>query len=184
MARRKAQSHPVPKTLAEATELASDYVAVDRRILEAQLSAEIAIDAIKAVRDAKIAEARAAQTSWFTALKAWWEAGGMELAGKKRSAELAGATLGIRRTPPAVKFGRGVKPDAIITWLKTSGWSKAADLVRTKVELDKAAIIKCVAESQGEEDLLAEQGVTVVQVDEFFIDTGLDPAAIRQTLES
>ena len=52
------------------------------------------------------------------------------------------------------------------------------------MELDKQAIIKCVEDSQGEEDMLAEQGVTVVQVDEFFIDCSLDESAVRERLGS
>lgn len=81
-----------------------------------------------------------------------------------------------------MKFARGVKADDIVAWLKGVRWSKASQLLRTKVELDKQAIIKCVADSQGEEDMLAEQGVSVVQDDEFFIDAGIDEAALRASL--
>ncbi|MCB2061630.1 MAG: host-nuclease inhibitor Gam family protein [Novosphingobium sp.] len=180
MTRRKDMAHPVPQTLAEATELLQDYVALDRRILAARLRAEQEIDRIKAERDREIGQYQEAQGSWFPALKAWWEAGGKELAGRSRSAELAGAKIGIRLTPPKVKLKRGVKVEDVIAWLRSVEWSRAPQLLRTKVELDKAAIIKSVADSQGEEDLLAEQGVTVVQDDEFFIDTALDEDAVKK----
>lgn len=184
MARRKAAAHPVPQTLAEATELVADYVAIERRILEMQISAQIDIDRIKAERDLEIARLKGEQEGWFPALKAWWEAGGKTLAGRKRSADLAGVKLGIRRTPPAVRFARGVKLETVIAAIKAMRWSKESQVLRTKTELDKAAIIKCVAESQGEEDMLAEIGITVVQIDEFFVDAGLDAAVLRQQMEA
>ncbi len=182
MSRRKQAALAVPASQEDAQALCAEYVATERKLLELRLGYEMRIDRLKADRDRVLALAGAEQQGRFAALKAWWEAGGKALAGKRRSAELAGASIGVRKTPPAVKFAKGVKAEDIIAWLKKVRWSKASQLLRTKVELDKQAIIKCVEDSQGEEDMLAEQGVTVVQVDEFFIDCGLDEAAIRQRL--
>lgn len=182
MSRRKQAALPVPASQTEAAELCTEYVQDERRMLELRLGYELQIDKLKAERDVVLTGIAARQQHRFAALKAWWEAGGRGLAGRNRSAELAGAKIGIRTTPPAVKFARGVKADDIIVWLKKVRWSKASQLLRTKVELDKQAIIRCVADNQGEEDMLADQGVTVVQIDEFYIDCGLDEAAIRQRL--
>lgn len=62
-----------------------------------------------------------------------------------------------------------------------SGCDGKARFIRTKVELGRAAIIKHF----GEPDVastLGRAGVSVVQVDEFFIDTQLDEAAARTKL--
>ncbi len=182
MTRRKDTAHPVPQTEAEARELVNDYVALDRRVLAARLRAEQEIDRIKAERDREIAQYQGAQASWFAAIKAWWEAGGKALAGRGRSAELAGAKIGIRLTPPKVKLARGVKVEAVVFWLGSIRWSRAKEFRRTKVELDKPAVIKAV---QTEADIRAtfeKQGLTVVQDDEFFIDSGLDEDSLRKEL--
>lgn len=90
MARRKGGALSVPATTGEATELLIEYVRGEHCALETRLGAEIEIDAIKARRDAVLGELSAVQQTRFAALKAWWEAGGKSLAGKRRSAELAG----------------------------------------------------------------------------------------------
>lgn len=108
------------------------------------------------------------------------EAGGKALAGKRRSAELAGASIGIRLTPPAVKFARGVTAATIVAWLgRVVG---GAAFLRTKIELDRPAVIKALGEGAPMAGPLQEQGVRIEQVDEFYIDCGLDEAAIRQRL--
>lgn len=182
MARTKQAALAVPGTRAEAVELTAAYVAADRRMLELKVGYQLQIDALKIERDRILAGLATEQQTRFAALKAWWEAGGKALAGRGRSAAVAGALIGIRKTPPAVRLAKGVRAEDVIAWLKTVEWSKAALLLRTKVELDKPAIIKCVTDSQGEEDLLAEVGVTVEQADEFFIDTGLTEEDARQRL--
>ena len=182
MARRKQAALEVPASAAEAEVLIADYVATERQALVMALNYEMQIDKLKSERATILALIEADQKPVFAALKAWWEAGGKAAAGGLRSAELAGAKIGVRLTPKSVKFARGVTAAKVVDWLKTVKWSKASELLRTKVELDKAAIIKCVVDSQGEEDMLAEIGVSVVQTDEFFIDAGLDEEAMRKTL--
>ena len=176
MARRKQAALDVPASTDEARELTQAYVETERRIALARLTAEQVIDQVKAERDALLAELTAPQAGRFAALKAWWEAGGKDIAGKKRSAELAGASIGIRTTPPAVKLAKGVKADAILTWLRGIRWRHASRFIRTKFELDKEAIIKAA----GEIDVgvvFLKQGLTVVQTDEFFIDCRIEEPA-------
>lgn len=182
MARRKKQSVHVPASRTEAEDMLRDYVRLERDALEERLVAERAIDQVKAVRDGILTDIEAERASLFEGLKAWWEAGGAaEVAGRKRSAELAGATLGIRKTPPAVKFARKVKAADVLAWLRTLRWSRVRDFVRVKHELDKQAIIKAVL---AERDIAqAFSGhLTVEQVDEFFIDAGLDEEAARKKI--
>lgn len=182
MARRKQEAAHAPSDAAEATLMIGEFVAIDRDIALEKLAAAAAIDKIEAQRDARLAELQAQAKPLFAGLKAWWEAGGKdELAKGKRSAEVAGAKIGIRLTPPAVKLKRGVKADDIVAWLKTHRWMWAKGFLRTKVALDKQAVIKAVQADEKIAIHLANH-LTVQQADEFFIDTGLDEDALKKEL--
>lgn len=174
MTRRKQTAAPAPANAAEATLMIGEFVAIERdRALE-RLAAEAAIDRIKQQRDDRLRELEAQAQPLFAGLKAWWEAGGKdELAKGRRSAEVAGAKIGIRLTPPAVKLKRGVKLGDVVTWLGSIRWARAKDFLRTKTELDKQAVIKAVQSDQQIAEAFAAR-LTVEQADEFFIDTGLD----------
>lgn len=182
MPRRKDNAAPAPATSAEATLMIGEYVAIERDKALARLAAEAAIDRIKAQRDAELRELEAQAQPLFAGLKAWWEAGGKdELAKGKRSTEVAGAKIGIRLTPPAVKPKRGVKSADVVTWLRSLRWARAKDFLRTKIELDRQAVIKAVqADAEIAEKFAAY--LTVEQADEFFIDTGLDEDELRKEL--
>lgn len=181
MARRKQVAlADVPQTTEAAIALLDEYRKVERQSMVDRLVADALINETKTQLAARLAEREPLQKDRFAALKAWWEAGGKDMAGKKRSAELAGATLGIRLTPPAVKFRKGVTAKSIVDWLGLVFGGKG--FLRTKVELDKPAVIKALQEAAPMAGPLTERGVTVVQKDEFFIDTGLDEAVIAAEL--
>ena len=146
MGRKKQAALDVPGSAEEAALLAAEYVSIEREALKLRVGTEIAIDMVKVDRDRALAAMLAGQPERFAALKAWWEAGGKVLAGKRRSAELAGAQIGIRTTPHSVKFAKGVKAAAIVTWLREHRWSRAKEFLRAKYELDKEAIIKVARE--------------------------------------
>lgn len=180
MPRRKDTAAPAPADAAEATLMLGEYVAIDREIALERLAAAAAIDKIAAQRDARLAELQAQAQPLFAGLKAWWEAGGKEeLAKGKRSAELAGAKIGIRLTPPKVKLTRGVKLGDVVTWLGSLRWARAKDFLRTKTELDKQAVIKAVLVDAKTAETFAAH-LTVVQADEFFIDTGLNEDELKK----
>ncbi len=182
MARRKKEAVHVPANRAEAEDMLRDYVKLERDALEERLLAERVIDHIKVARDALLTDIEAERASLFEGLKAWWEAGGsVEVAGRKRSAELGSVTIGIRKTPPAVKLARKVKTADVIAWLKGLRWSRASEFLRVKTELDKPAIIKAVNADPEVAETFAGR-LTVEQVDEFFIDAGLDEEAARKAI--
>lgn len=184
MSRRKGQALNVPGSAEEAVALIGAYVAGERVALDARLRTETAIDRLKGDRDAVLAAIDAEQKTRFSQLKAWWEAGGSAAARGRRSAELAGARLGTRITPPALKLPKGravaeVMSD-LMAWL-------GGDFIRTRHELDKPAIITALRKQLGEDApveqlhdrrvLADELKLSVVQKDEFFIDCGLERAA-------
>lgn len=182
MSRRKSQALAVPGSADEAVVLIESYVSAERVALDVRLRTERAIDALKGDRDAVLVAIEGDQKTRFAALKAWWEAGGMEAAKGKRSADLAGVVLGVRLTPPKVKFAKGFSDKIVLLWLAGVRWSRAKDFRRTKVELDKPAIIKAVQAEEQVRNTFAKQGLTVVQTDEFFIDCGLDEADVAKEL--
>jgi phage host-nuclease inhibitor protein Gam len=182
MARRKQEAAPAPTTTAEATEMLSRFVAIERQKLLERLGAEAKIDGIEFLRDRKIAMLNEEAAPLFAGLKAWWETSGKaDLAKGKRSSDLAGAKIGIRLTPPKVKPRRGVKLADIVTWLQKLRWARKKEFLRPKVELDKQAIIKAV---MADPKIAArfEAHLTVEQTDEFFIDTGLDEEALKKEI--
>lgn len=180
MTRRKKTSINAPSNAAEAALMIGEYVQIDRDRMLEQLAAETAIDAIKLQRDTAVAALDAQAADLFEGLKAWWEAGGKDdLAKGKRSADLGGAKIGIRLTPAAVKLNRGVKAAAVVVWLKGLRWTRAKDFLRTKTELDKQAVIKAVQADEAIATRFAKH-LTIRQIDEFFIDTGLDEDALRK----
>lgn len=182
MSRRKGQALAVPGSADEAVALIERYVSAERIALDVRLRTEGAIDVLKGDRDAVLVAIEAEQKARFASLKAWWEAGGMEAAKGKRSAELAGAMLGVRLSPPKVKFAKGFSDKIVLLWLAGLRWSRAKEFRRIKVELDKPAIIKAVQAEDQVRDTFAKQGLTVVQTDEFFIDCGLDEADVAREL--
>lgn len=184
MARRKAAAIDVPATAEEALAVIEHYVILERALLEERLYAEGELDRIKAERDARMTGIEAQRRELYSALKSWWEAGGArDVAGRKRSAEFGGAKIGVRLTPPAVKFSRGVKEGAIVDWLKSIRWSEASRFLRRPpAKLDKAALIKSAHDDDHVRQIFEGKGVTVEQVDEFFIDAGLDEEAVRTEL--
>ena len=182
MARRKKISVNAPTSAAEATVMIGEYVAIERDKALERLAAEAAIDRVKQQRDEKLRELEAVAADLFEGLKAWWEAGGKdELAFGKRSGQIGGAKIGIRLTPPAVKLKRGVKLGDVVAWLGSIRWARAKDFLRTKIELDRQAVIKAVQADDAVAETFARH-LTVEQTDEFFIDTGLDEDELKKEI--
>lgn len=180
MPRRKNTAVTAPSDASEATLMIGEYIQIERDAALERLAAEDAVDRIKQQRDIRLRELEAQAADLFAGLKAWWESGGKdELAKGKRSAEIAGAKVGIRLTPAAVKLKRGVKAAAVVSWLAGLRWARAKDFLRTKTELDKQAVIKAVQADEAVARRFADH-LVIQQVDEFFIDTGLDEDALRK----
>lgn len=168
--RRKAAALAVPETEAEAVAMLDQYVKDERTIRVAREACDRMVSQYQASRDSMIAEYEPAQKLRFAALKSWWEAGGKARAGAKRSADMAGAKIGFRVAPPTVVLDKGKTVAAVIAWLSRSAWCKT--LLRSTPTLDKPAIIKAAREQPLLRVALADEGVRVVQADEFFIETG------------
>lgn len=180
MPRCKQEAIDVPASRAEAEQMIGEYAALERTRLLEELAADEAIAEIKEQLATRRREIEAEAKPLFAGLKAWWEAGGKdELARGKRSAELGAAKIGIRKTPPAVKFARKVKLADVVSWLQGLRWRRAKEFLRVKVTLDKEAVIKAIRADAKVEKTFADK-LSVVQIDEFFIDAGLDAETVKK----
>lgn len=177
MARRKGKAVEVPQTTEAAHAVLAAFIADDRRMLETRLFYQRQQDRLKQELADVLAPVQLEQAARFAQLKAWWEAGGRQAAGKARSAELLGAKIGFRLGMPRMVL-KGLKADDLIAWLRSRRWSKAQLFLRTKTTIDKEAIIKHLRADDDVIKVLTPLGVSVVQEDEFFIDTGLDEEAV------
>lgn len=170
-ARRKQQAVDVPATRAEADALVREYALAEHKAGAVRGFADVQIAKSKADRDAILAMIETEQSAIFARLKAWWEATGKDEAGLRRSLDIDGTQIGLRLTTPKLGFVGKLKEFDALTILRRMGWRQ---FIRTKEDVDKAAIIRAFGVSEPNEreaaelDVLAET-FTVTQKDEFYI---------------
>lgn len=185
--RRKAPRLEAPTTTNDAAELIGRYLRVTATIEAHKLEtieAHRQIDEIRAILTNPLEEEAKAL---FLQLRTWWAVAANELTdGKRKSVELAGAQIGERTTPPALKLPTGMTADDAVAIVKALGLDYTADALRIKATLDKAVLVKLLLTSPhaAPAEQLAERGFTVVQRDEFFIvrvgSEDPDPAIIAE----
>lgn len=151
-------------------------------------AAQIQREKLVAKRDGKIAAITAEFASDIeglgstidnnlTLIEQWADANAAEF-GDARSIVIGGARLGFRLGNPAVKALGKLTFKAIIAGLQKLGDSLAQKYLRTKVELDKDALLATgrLLESTDEdtraqaENELAQVGVEIVQAETFYLD--------------
>lgn len=164
MARHKAPAQTAPQTLEDATCLLDRYALLAAGLEQLKADANAAVAAIRAEADNRATAFAIEMKAIFNQLKPWWAVAGTELTdGKRKSIELGGCLIGQRMSTPRLSFD-GDDREAIGR-LETAGWD---DLIRTKVELDKPAILKLLASDQA--DFITALGFSAKQREEFFID--------------
>lgn len=181
MARRKAPPQSAPSTLPEAIAIIERYLGIDAEIAALAADADTAIATIQSARDTLIAPLKAETDDLFLQLRAWWAVAAPDMTkGARKSIELAGALIGERTTPPALKLPKGMTTnDAIKGLLEWLG----GDFVVTSNRLDKPAILRALRAEEGVEDpdddavliwhrkvLVEKLGLIADQREEFFID--------------
>jgi phage host-nuclease inhibitor protein Gam len=176
MARRKGAAVDAVQSKEEAATLLGRY---------AELAGEIdGINAERAVRialidkdaDERIARREEEQKALFARLKPWWAVAGGDVAPGKRSAELGSCQIGVRLSTPKLLFGTAADEAAAISTLQGLRWSRAREFLRTKVTLDKPALLKELA-GGADAAQLVKLGFAARQKEEFFI----QPLAPKQS---
>ena len=118
-ARRKAAARQAPASVEEATVLLGEYASISARaeVIAAQYDHHIA--ALKAERDAVLTPLQVEVRSIFDQLRTWWPTAREALTqGKRRSVMLAGAEIGERRAPPALKLPKGWTMAQAVAWAR------------------------------------------------------------------
>lgn len=135
----KAVAIAVPSSQAEAEQLLADIGRLQRQVVKTEAEMNDVLISIKDKFE-KLAQPLNEQIETkFQALHFWAEANRHELLkGKLKTVRLSTGELLWRNTPPAVKFKKGVKVDAIVAALKAA---KLNDLVRVVEEVNKEAIL-------------------------------------------
>ena len=168
-ARRKQQAVDVPATRAEADALVRDYARIEHYAGMVRGIADERIAEAKTNRDRELATLETEQSAIFARLKAWWETTGKDEAKDKRSLDIDGTQIGLRKTTPKLTLLNKMKDVDVLGWLTGKGLNQ---FIRTKSEIDKPGVIKALGERQGCSASLAgllDETFAVTQKDEFFI---------------
>ncbi len=171
-ARRKSPRQLAPQTIEEATEMLGKYMQLLGYAEQAKADADVSIQAVQTARDGLIAPVEQQIKEYFKQLRAWWAVAKDQMTdGKRKSVELSGCLIGERTGMPSLKLPPGMKVDEFVKAIEDA-FDQTEDLLRTKVSLDKQAIIKTM---RGDADNPVNQklrgmGASVKQSDEFFID--------------
>jgi phage host-nuclease inhibitor protein Gam len=130
-----------PKSKGAATAMLERFARVDAAIGGIEDERNAAIGRVNAEADAALAPMITERDAIRDKLTVWWREAGHALAdGKRKSIELGGCMIGSRAGKPSL----GIDGDeaVIITALQRRDW--AAPLLRTKVSIDKAAVLKSI----------------------------------------
>jgi phage host-nuclease inhibitor protein Gam len=168
MSRRKAEFVQIMRTVEEAAACANDYALLSADIAAINAERLLRKAEIDADCDERISHRSGQLKNMFMRLQAWWEAGGSEVAGKLRSADFGGVKIGVRTNPPSLKLPKGQTAKTIVPWLYDK--IKSCEWFRTTIVLNKDAMIAHLKDPECA-PLATALGFSLVQKDEFFIDT-------------
>lgn len=176
-ARRKAPALAAPATLEEAKAMLARYGALSAGAQVIRAHTEDIVAELREREAEQLAPPEAELRQIFAALKTWWAVAGAEIAGKRRSAELAGVEIGIRRSPAALKLPKGLTMKALIQAMLGKG---LIGWLRIKYELDRPGIVATITGNPAHD--LSKMGFEAVAKDEFFI--ALRPLESAKTEET
>ena len=140
MTRSRSPAQRAPQSKEAAIELLEQYAQSSASLAIINANRESALASTNAVADLLAAPLVAEMKEIVKQLKPWWASSFEELtAGKRKSIDLGGCTIGYRINPPSVGHSHGTDADAVIV-LQASAYSE--QLVRVGYSLDKPAILK------------------------------------------
>lgn len=85
-----------PTNLTQAAALLGHYAEVDAQLAEVEASRKVALARINTEADAEVARLAAELDDLAKRLQPWWDANGSDHAGKRKSAQISGCTIGYR----------------------------------------------------------------------------------------
>lgn len=163
-ARRRAPALAAPSSIEEAKTMLARYALLSAQADGVKAEADRAVATAREIEAEQLAPLEVELRQIFAALKTWWAVAGAEIAGKRRSAELAGVEIGIRRSPPALKLPGKLTTKALIQAMVQKG---LIGWLRIKYELDRPGIVATITGNPAHD--LSKMGFEAVSKDEFFI---------------
>ena len=153
------------ETREELEQVCGEYATavIDRDRLTADLDAKI--NALRKEYEPALAACAETADGLFADLQAWavLHPGEFE---KTKSLDLLHATIGMRTSPPAVKQMKGVKIEHSLILLRNA---KREDFIRTKLEIDKDAILGRYAADKETAKELKTFGLCIEQEESFYV---------------
>ncbi|MEK9753266.1 MAG: host-nuclease inhibitor Gam family protein [Rhodospirillaceae bacterium] len=167
---------PVLRTRAEMENTVAKIAILknEETVIKAQIDAQVI--AIKEKFEDRLGEIQELLGLHMEAAEVWADTNPGEFA-KRKSIDMVHGLVGFRTGTPKLKTARGYTWDKVLDLLK--GLPEFADYIRTKVDVDKAAIIND-REQLGPEGL-KRMAVKVVQEEAFFIEPKLNEQENRIT---
>ena len=143
-----------PRSLQAATRMLERYAELDGELATVEACRSESMAAINATADAQAAPLLKEIGGIAAALEQWWQKSSAELTdGKRKSIELGGCMIGTRSSRPSLTIA-GEEKD-VVALLSGLRWAKP--LLRVKVSLDKATLLKAL---DGKHSVvLAEMGI-------------------------
>lgn len=164
-----------PKTLPAATRMLERYAIASLALADIESSRSFAIAAANAEADHSAGPLIKELTDLETALEPWWNGPGKDLAGGKKSVQLGGCMVGIRKGKPSLAH-TFPKDDDAATALLSTRYKKQT--TRVKYSLDKVGTLKLLQLGGKAGELLQGMGFSEKQDDRFFVERVEQPATI------
>jgi phage host-nuclease inhibitor protein Gam len=184
MSRVKAPATRAPATTEQATDLLAQLATLVATIAAHDAQRVSSKQEIDAAADACIVPLAAERDDLFKRLQPWYEANAEILtAGKRKSIELGGCTIGHRTTPPKLVFEHGKDADAVeaLKHFVREGHRRCDTTLKVTETLVKPVILAELANGPIDADTIPLEllGFSPKQSEEFFIepiDSGAGPA--------
>lgn len=170
--RRKAAVTPALVTVEEAAAAVAEYREAGELLKQFEADRDLVIGRAKALFDERAAPLKAKQKAAFDLLKPWWPVKGAELAGGRKSMELAGCTIGTRLGNPQLVMPDGKEADAARALLE----AQLTHLARVTYAVNKPAVLAVVRATPTTPSAVSEQatvlalGFGVEQAETFFVE--------------
>ena len=169
MTRIRSAAQRAPQTTEAATELLAKYAELSGALAQNEAERDTELVKINAAADAVAVPILAELKDIAKQLQPWWEASRETLtAGKRKSIELGGCTVGYRISPPKLHFEYGTDANGIEA---LTHFGRAEAFTKTTVKLDKPAILRDLGEEPDDALVPLELiGFEPRQSEDFFIE--------------
>lgn len=160
----------------ELEQVMGEYARYQTELLALEAEMNTRIHEIKAEYEDRVAKLSEAADGLVDDMSSWACLNAAEF-GNKKSLELLHGVIGFRTGTPRVNVRRGLDEEQLVKQLQATG---NGELLRTKIELDKQAVLAAVSHPETGADAakrLAGLGIKVSQTERFFAEAKIEEVA-------